>query len=103
MLLYLDLNCFNRPFDDQTQARVAEETAAVYRILQRIVSGSDRLAWSEALGYENSQHPLADRRAEIATWASRAVLNVRLSTETLRRADLLTRFPLSSLDAAHLA
>ncbi|ETX05978.1 MAG: hypothetical protein ETSY2_19770 [Candidatus Entotheonella gemina] len=30
MLLYLDLNCFNRPFDDQNQGRIARETAAIF-------------------------------------------------------------------------
>lgn len=36
MLLYLDLNCFNRPFDDQNQQRIASETAAVFSILQAV-------------------------------------------------------------------
>ena len=66
MRLYLDLNCFNRPFDDQTQARIVQETSAVFVILQRIVEGVDHLVWSVILDLENAQHPLADRRVEIA-------------------------------------
>ena len=73
MRLYLDLNCFNRPFDDQNQARIVQETAAVFSILQRIVDGVDHLMWSVILDFENAQHPLADRRVEIARWAHRAV------------------------------
>ena len=40
MLLYLDLNCFNRPFDDQTQERIARETAAVFAVLERVDAAS---------------------------------------------------------------
>ena len=46
MLVYLDLNCFNRPFDDQNQPRIVQETAAIFAVLQRVVDGIDRLAWS---------------------------------------------------------
>ena len=69
MLLYLDLNCFNRPFDEQSQDRIIQETAAVFEILQRIVEGVDQLVWSAILDFENAQHPLVDRRTEIARWA----------------------------------
>ena len=72
MLLYLDLNCFNRPFGDQSQNRIARETAAVFSVLQRIVDGIDHLAWSAMVDSENAQHPLVDRRTEIARWAQRA-------------------------------
>ena len=64
MLLYLDLNCFNRPFDDQTQERIARETAAVFAVLERVERGIDQLAWSAVLALENSRHPLLDRRRE---------------------------------------
>jgi predicted nucleic acid-binding protein len=103
MLLYLDLNCFNRPFDDPAQERVARETAAVFQVLRRIVDGTDRLAWSEVLDLENSQHPLADRRAEIGTWAKRAPVRVRIDEALAARAEELAAFALAPLDAAHLA
>ena len=103
MLLYLDLNCFNRPFDDQSQDRIAQETAAVFVILQRISDGVDRLVWSAILTFENAQHPLADRRIEIARWAQRAVVNVAVTQQVATRARTLTREGFRPLDAAHLA
>lgn len=103
MLLYLDLNCFNRPFDDQNQARVARETAAVFEVLQRIADGSDRLAWSAVLDFENAQHPLVDRRTEIARWAQRASVTIGLADRILARAKVLTEAGLTPLDAAHIA
>ena len=103
MRLYLDLNCFNRPFDDQNQTRIAQETAAVLTILQRIVDGIDHLVWSAILDFENAQHPLADRRVEIARWAQRAMVHTAITPDVAARAHALTATGFRPLDAAHLA
>ena len=103
MLLSLDLNCFNRPFDDQSQDRIAREAPAVFSVLHRIVDGIDHLAWSAVLEFENSQHPLIDRRTEIARWAHRAVVNVAISDRVSARAQTLTEAGFGALDAAHVA
>jgi predicted nucleic acid-binding protein len=103
VLLYLDLNCFNRPFDDQSQDRIARETAAAFSVLQRIIDGTDHLAWSAVLEFENSQHPLMDRRTEIARWAQRAIVNVAISDQVSARAQTLTEAGFGALDAAHVA
>jgi predicted nucleic acid-binding protein len=101
--LYLDLNCFNRPFDDQTQARIVQETSAVFAILQRIVDGMDHLVWSAILDFENAQHPLADRGVEIARWAHRAIVYIGVTPDVATRAHALTAAGFRPLDAAHLA
>jgi predicted nucleic acid-binding protein len=103
VLLYLDLNCFNRPFDDQNQMRVAEETEAVFSILQRIEDGTDELAWSGALTFENSQHPLEDRRDEIARWEQRASSNLGITDAVAERARELVDAGFHDLDSVHLA
>ena len=96
-------NCFNRPFDDQSQTRIAEETEAVFAILQRIEDGEDGLVWSAVLRFENSQHPMADRRDEIARWAQRAVTHVDVADELSARAQELAQAGFQALDAVHLA
>jgi len=103
MLVYLDLNCFNRPFDDQTQRRVADETQATFRILERIVDGGLDLAWSEVLELENSRHPLVDRRAEIGRWQQKAAVHVAVDDAVTALAETLDEAGLSPLDAAHVA
>lgn len=103
MLLYLDLNCLNRPFDDQAQERIATETVAVFEILQRIHAGRDELVWSDVLDLENSHHPLADRRAEIQSWRARAAVRVHIDAIVASRARALESRGLAPLDAAHLA
>jgi len=40
MRVYLDNCCFNRPFDDQSQARIRLEAEAKLEIQQRIADGT---------------------------------------------------------------
>lgn len=103
MLLYLDLNCFNRPFDDQSQDRIARETAAVFSVLQQIVDGVDQMAWSAILDFENSQHPVPDRRNEVARWKRHAVVYIAISENVAIRAQELEEAGFKPLDAVHLA
>ncbi|WP_373529089.1 hypothetical protein [Nostoc sp.] len=42
-LIYLDVCCLNRPFDDQTQERIFLEAEAVLRILAIVQMGDWRL------------------------------------------------------------
>ena len=46
MLVYMDLCCFNRPFDDQSQPRIYLETEAKLFIQRKIKDGEIELAWS---------------------------------------------------------
>ncbi len=103
MRLYIDLNCFNRPFDDQGQERIRRETEAIYGILRRIVEGDDTLLWSWVLNYENVRHPKPDRRDKIALWKGRAEKSVVLSTNLQERARQIAQQGIPALDAAHLA
>ena len=49
MKLYLDLCCLNRPFDDQSQGRIALESQAVALILEKADRGEHTLCSSAAL------------------------------------------------------
>jgi hypothetical protein len=103
MRLYVDLNCFNRPFDDQGQERVRHETEAVLAVLTRIVEGKDTLLWSSVMSFENDKHPRPDRRDEIALWEGRAERSVGLTVTLEERARQIVQQGVAVLDAAHLA
>lgn len=103
MRLYIDLNCFNRPFDDQNQERIRLETEAVLGILTRVAEGKDILLWSWVLSFENDKHPKPDRRDEISVWEGRSERSVPLSTEVEERARRIAQQGIDALDAAHLA
>jgi len=103
MRLYIDLSCFNRPFDDQSQERIRQETEAIFAILRRIVERDDVLIWSWVLTFENSRHPRPDRRDEIAMWETRAETVVVVSASLQERASQFAQKGIPALDAAHMA
>ena len=86
MRLYIDLSCFNRPFDGQNQERIRLETEAVLLILLRIIERKDTLLWSGVLSFENDNHPRPDRREEIAIWEARSERSVDVSEALQERA-----------------
>ena len=58
MRFYLDLCCFNRPYDDQAQSRIRIETEAKVVLQQKIKEGELELLWSSILDFECSKEPL---------------------------------------------
>jgi len=66
MLVYLDICCFNRPFDDQSQLRVRLESEAKLSIQEQIRAGAIELAWSYMIDFEHSANPYEERRDTIA-------------------------------------
>ena len=61
--LYLDMNIYKRPFDDQRQMRIRLETVAIAIVFALIEEGHFSAHWSFVLDYENSLNPLPERRA----------------------------------------
>lgn len=55
MKIYLDMCCFNRPYDDQAQSRIRIETEAKIVIQQKIKDGEHELLWSSTLDFECSK------------------------------------------------
>lgn len=55
--VYLDTSVYNRPFDDQTQPRIALETLAFITIMQLTEMGQIALATSSVLAFENDKSP----------------------------------------------
>lgn len=103
MRVYLDANCFNRPFDDQSQDRVRRESEAVLRILQRVLRGEDELVWSSALTLELSAHPEPEIREQLVSWAGRSREFASTVAPVRERADELAGQGLTPIDAVHVA
>ena len=95
MRLYIDLSCFNRPFDDQGQERIRRETQAVLDVLRRIIEGSDTLVWSWVLSFENDKHPKPDRRDEIAVWEARSERSIAVNADLEERTRQIAQHPLA--------
>jgi hypothetical protein len=55
--IYLDVCCFNRPFDNQTQERIRLEAEAILLILKRFELGEWQWISSETMDFEIAQTP----------------------------------------------
>jgi len=101
--IYLDMNIYNRPFDDQTQVRIRLETIAIFSILQRIKNGDFKLIWSFMIDYENSLNPYDDVRLEIEMASSLADEIISPDDSVISIAKELEAKGMKSRDALHLA
>lgn len=101
--VYLDVCCFNRPFDDQTQERVRLETEAILLILSRCRSGSWKLVSSNALDVEIGQTPNLERMNQVQGLLAIAKIKVQTSESLEERTRALAQLGLTFYDAAHVA
>ena len=101
--VYFDACCLNRPFDDQSQARIRLETEAAEHLLHAVEAG--RLLWvaSDALLYEIYKCPEEDRRMAVLALCARATERVASDEIAMQRASDLRLHGLRDLDALHLA
>ncbi|HQO08618.1 MAG TPA: hypothetical protein PLK90_09205 [Clostridiales bacterium] len=103
MLVYLDICCFNRPFDDQFQNKVYLETEAKLFIQQRLKKKEIDLAWSYILDYENTANPDSDVSASIGKWENIAKIKIIESEFILKYARDLVKMGIGVKDSLHIA
>ncbi len=103
MKIYMDLCCLNRPFDDQSQARVALESHAVILILEKIDRGEHTLCNSAALIVENRLSPRFHVRLEIDVLLERAGIYVAHDKTIDARVAELRKMGFKEFDAYHIA
>lgn len=71
--IYMDMCCFNRPYDDQQQTRIHLESLAKLHLQQMIVNGKLDFVWSYILDYENSKNPFVLKKETINKFSFRCV------------------------------
>lgn len=103
MKVYLDICCLKRPFDDQSQARIALETAAVLSVLRAIELGVHTGVRSPSHDFENAANPDARRAQAVADWLVQCgpAAGGAAGVETRFRA--LRAMGLGQLDAYHVS
>ena len=103
-ILYLDMNIYKRPFDDQSQMRIRLETVAVTMIFSLVESRRLAARWSFVLDYENSRDPIPERRAFVARVAQSCESSIEPdeSIRSLAR-QLADTHEIKGRDALHLA
>jgi PIN domain-containing protein len=102
-IIYLDVCCLKRPFDDRRATRVQLETAAGAALIERAERGELRLVRSPAHTFENDRNPREDRRLATASWLNGARVEAALTESAAARARELGGLGFSPLDALHTA
>jgi hypothetical protein len=101
--VYLDNCCFNRPFDEQVQARIRVEAEAKLDIQSRILAKELDLAWSYMVEFENEVNPFDERKNAIENWHTHATVTIEETPDILSKAESLTTLGFKSKDALHVA
>lgn len=101
--IYLNNSTLNRPFDDQSQARIKLETEALFQILSDIDLRNSKLILSEVPELENSKNPYYSVKIRIDELISKADKKVKVNANTRRQAKLFENAGLNGMDALHLA
>ncbi|HEV7299876.1 MAG TPA: hypothetical protein VGN72_10960 [Tepidisphaeraceae bacterium] len=103
MLIYLDMCCLKRPFDDQSQPRIRLETEAVLGLLA--MEGDDvQFVRSTALALENRLNPVRERAVRVEQWLTAVPLWRPNEPQTFQdRIGELMALGWKSFDALHVA
>ena len=103
MKIYLDHCCYNRPFDDQTQLRIALETQAKLFIQALIMDNKLELVWSYVSALENYNNPYENRRLAIDVFSKYAQQNIVENDIITKSARKIESAGLKPVDALHMA
>ena len=101
--IYLDVCCFNRPYDDQTQLRIELETKAKLHVQQKIVEGKFVLVSSVILEFENNNTPYPLRKLAINDFLKHAEEYVEENGAVVDLAKEISDTGVKPKDAAHVA
>ena len=101
--VYLDMCCFNRPYDDQTQPRIRLETEAKILIQESIHSGRCKLVWSAILDFECSKNPFPEHKQAIFQWRRLAQAHILATDPVVAQAQRLGALGIGQYDALHVA
>jgi predicted nucleic acid-binding protein len=103
MLIYLDICCFNRPFDNQRQLLVRLQTEAKLYVQDAIREGALSLAWSAVLDLENAANPDPDRRDAVDGWKALANVDIETTPRVEAIAEEIVVRGVRPMDALHVA
>ncbi len=103
MKIYFDVCCLNRPFDDQTQARIRLEKEAIVLILARLTVEDLHWLTSPAVTAEIKQTPDLVWRYQMLSLLGMASGSINITHESEERSKELIEFGFKPFDALHLA
>ncbi|PSF36654.1 PIN domain-containing protein [Aphanothece hegewaldii CCALA 016] len=102
-MIYLDVCCLNRPFDDLEQERIKLEVEAVIIILNRCNLTEWELISSDIITLEIKQTPDLDKQKRLNQILSIANSKISFIEKIEKRAKELTTLGFKTFDALHIA
>ena len=103
MRIYLDVCCWNRPFDDDTQSRVHLEAEAVLAIMEMAETKRLEIVTSDIINEEISRIPDDERREQVELLLQSVSSRVSFTSSIETRAEELQKWAIPAFDALHLA
>lgn len=106
MKLYLDNCCYNRPYDDQSQAVISLEAQAKIKIQEEITTGKHVLVSSYVEIFENNQNPYESRRELISAFLEKNTSEYIGNNRVLQISEIANEVMESGIkefDALHVA
>ncbi|MGB5772087.1 MAG: PIN domain-containing protein [Crocosphaera sp.] len=101
--IYMDVCCFNRPFDDWSQLRIRLEAEAILTIINYFQTEDWLLISSIALDSEIEQTPDLERKQQVKDLLTLAQTKIPLTEVIQERTKTLVTLGFKSFDALHLA
>ena len=103
MKIYMDVCCLNRPFDDQTLARIRIESDAILAILSKCTSGEWQLLSSEVLDIEIENTQDEWKKSKVYELYKLGKEKIMLNDKIIKRAFEIQNFGIKSFDSLHVA
>lgn len=103
MRIYLDLCAIQRPFDDDSQQRIRNETDALLKVIALIEKGVIDLVGSFALEIENDANPDPVKHGYTERVLALAKERIKPTPAVQRMTNTYAVMGLGTWDAAHLA
>lgn len=106
MRVYLDMCCYNRPYDDQGQLKISMETQSKLYIQTLIKDGKLKLVTSYMLRYECGNNPFEMRRNAIFDFIDKytyAYVGIERQIAIEEKAAEIMKTGIKYKDACHVA
>ena len=104
--IYLDMCCYNRPYDDQSQLKISMETQSKLHIQMLVRSGRFKLVTSYMLRYECGNNPFEMRRSAIFDFINKntyAYIGIERQAMIEAKAEEIMKTGIKYKDACHVA
>ena len=104
MRLYFDCCCYNRPFDDQSQQRIHDESEAILSLINRVAACGDTILDSSILRLEIEHISESVKKAKVQQLHRIASEVITYAPEIRRRAEEIRQMTaIHEMDSLHLA